>query len=69
MCDEHRGHGYGYPFMSPFSRCMCGCHEQDGVSNETRVKYLEAMKANLEDRIKHIDDRIDEIQKGDAQKA
>ena len=68
MCGEHRGHGYGIHYMGPFSRWMCGCHE-DGVSGETKVKYLEALKAKLEDRIKYIDDKIVEIQKGDAQKA
>jgi len=47
-----------------------GCSpEHDGLSKETRVKYLEAMKSKLEDRIKHIDKKIDKIQKGDAQEA
>jgi hypothetical protein len=69
MCGEHRGHGFGYHFMGPASRFMCGCHEHDAISKETKVKYLEAIKAKLEDRIKHIDKKIENVQKEDAQEA
>ena len=55
--------------MGPHSRCMCGCTEHDGLSKETRVKYLEAVKSKLEDRIKHIDQKIEKVQKADAQEA
>jgi hypothetical protein len=68
MCNEHRGHGYGH-FMGPRSHYMCCSPEHDGLSKETRVKYLEAMKSKLEDRINHIDQKIEKIQKGDAQEA
>ncbi|MGY5864080.1 MAG: hypothetical protein RTV41_05715 [Candidatus Thorarchaeota archaeon] len=69
MCEEHRGHGRGHYFMGPRFNSMCCSPEHDGLSKETRVKYLEAMKSKLEDRIKHIDEKIDTIQKGDAQEA
>ena len=68
MCSGHRGHGYGLHFMGPGFHHMC-CSEHDGLSSDTKVKYLEAMKSKLEDRIKHIDEKIDKIQKGDAQEA
>ncbi|MFW9892780.1 MAG: DUF5320 domain-containing protein [Candidatus Thorarchaeota archaeon] len=67
MCDEHRGRGYGHFFMGPGFYNMCCSPKHDGLSKETRIKYLEAMKSKLEDRIKHIDQRIEKIQKGEAQ--
>ena len=67
MCREHRSHGhYGY-FMGPFmSSCGCASFEQ---SKETKIKSLEAFKSRLEDHIKHIDEKISELEKGDAQEA
>jgi len=35
-------------------------------SKETAIKNLEAMKANLQDYIKSIDERIEELQKEKA---
>ncbi len=69
MCGEHRGHGYGHYFMGPRFHNTCCSPEHADISKETKMKYLEAMKSKLEDRIKHIDQKIDEIQKGDAQEA
>ncbi|MFO7837690.1 MAG: hypothetical protein R6V83_13690 [Candidatus Thorarchaeota archaeon] len=40
----------------------CNCHPS-AISNETRVKHLEAMKSKLQDMIKQLDDRITEYQK------
>ncbi|NHI88578.1 MAG: hypothetical protein EAX87_03585 [Candidatus Thorarchaeota archaeon] len=67
MCREHRGHGnLGY-FMGPFMYSMgCAPFEQ---SKETKIKSLEAFKSRLEDHIKHIDEKIEEMQKEDTQEA
>ena len=54
--------------MGPFMHSM-GCCESYGQSKETKIKSLEAIKSRLEDNIKHIDEKIAEIQKGDAQEA
>ena len=53
------------PFMHSMG-CDCAPYEQ---SKETKVKSLEAFKSRLEDHIKHIDEKIADIQKGDAQEA
>ena len=68
MCREHRGRGHYGHFMGPFMHSM-GCCESYGQSKETKIKSLEAIKSRLEDNIKHIDEKIAEIQKGDAQEA
>ncbi|MFX1483764.1 MAG: hypothetical protein ACFFCP_11330 [Promethearchaeota archaeon] len=68
VCDEHRGHGFGC-FMGPRFFGMCGPSGHEGMSKETEIKYLEALKSRLEDRIKHIDQKIDEMHKGAGQEA
>jgi hypothetical protein len=55
--------------MGPFiysMGCDCAPYEQ---SKETKVKSLEAFKSRLEDQIKQIDEKITDLQKGDAQEA
>jgi hypothetical protein len=54
--------------MGPFMHSMCGC-EPYGSSKETKIKSLEAIKSRLEDSIKHIDEKIANIQKEDTQEA
>jgi hypothetical protein len=44
----------------------CAPFEQ---SKETKIKSLEAFKSRLEDHIKHIDEKISEMQKEDTQEA
>ncbi len=68
MCGEHRSRGHFGHFMGPFMHSMCGC-EPFGSSKETKIKSLEAIKSRLEDSIKHIDEKIVEIQKGESQMA
>jgi hypothetical protein len=41
---------------------MC-CGPGYEPSKEARIKGLEAMKARLEDHIKHIDERISDLEK------
>ena len=55
--------------MGPFMHSMgCDCAPY-GQSKETKIKSLEAIKSRLEDNIKHIDEKIADLQKGDAQEA
>jgi hypothetical protein len=69
MCSEHRGRGHFGHFMGPFMHSMgCGCESYE-QSKETKIKSLEAFKSRLEDHIKHIDEKIAEVQKGNAQEA
>ena len=62
MCNSHsqmkHGHGFGW-MPGLFGFMDCGPRYE---SKETAVKRLEALKSHLEDRIKHIDERIAEIQ-------
>jgi len=48
--------------MAPFMSHMC-CGPGFEPSKESRIKDLEAMKARLEDYIKHIDERIADLEK------
>ncbi|MFW9796390.1 MAG: hypothetical protein ACFFE2_05065 [Candidatus Thorarchaeota archaeon] len=68
MCGEHRGRRHYGQFMGPFMHMM-GCCEPYGGSKETQIKSLEAFKSRLEDQIKHIDEKIADLQKQDAQEA
>ena len=45
---------------------IMGCCEPYTGSKETKIKSLEAFKSRLEDHIKHIDEKIVELQKEDA---
>ncbi len=61
MCDS-RHHGYGMSFGFPMmmkSMC-CPPFEQ---SKEAKTKQLEAIKAQLEDFIAHIDKKIESLEK------
>ena len=53
----------GHPHMGvmPFFRAMC--HPMMEPSKETQIKSLEALKSKLEDYLKHIDERIVELEK------
>ncbi len=54
-------HGHSFGMLPGFFGFMgCGPSYE---SKETAVKRLEALKSHLEDRIKHIDEKIAEIQK------
>lgn len=67
MCREHRSHRYHDHFMGPFMNSWgCAPYEQ---SKETKIKGLEAIKSRLKDHITHIDKKIAELEKGDAQEA
>ncbi|MHA3963295.1 MAG: hypothetical protein AM325_007115 [Candidatus Thorarchaeota archaeon SMTZ1-45] len=67
MCGEHRGHRYHGHFTGPFMHSWgCAPYEQ---SRETKIKSLEAFKSKLEDHIKHIDEKIAELEKENAQEA
>jgi hypothetical protein len=67
LCREHSGHGYPGHFMGPFMHSFgCAPYEQ---SKETKIKSLEAFKSRLQDHLKHIDEQIAELEKGDAQEA
>lgn len=67
MCREHGDHRYYSHFMGPFMYSFgCAPYEE---SKGTRIKRLEAFKSRLEDQIKHIDEKIQELEKEDAQEA
>jgi hypothetical protein len=54
--DHHTHMGF-----MPFFRGMC--YPMMEPSKETRIKSLEALKSKLEDYLKHIDERIAELEK------
>lgn len=53
---------FGFRAMAPFMSHMC-CGPGYEPSKEAQIKGLEAMKARLEDYIKHIDEQITELEK------
>ena len=59
MCGD-KGHHPGMGFL-PFFRGMC--HPMFEPSKETQIKSLEALKSKIEDYMKHIDERIKELEK------
>jgi hypothetical protein len=61
MCGS-KEHHFGFKAMGPFMGHMC-CGPGYEPSNESQIKGLEAMKARLEDYIKHIDEKISDLEK------
>ena len=61
MCGPKDAH-FGFKAMGPFMHHMC-CGEGYEPSKESQIKGLEAMKARLEDYIKHIDKQISSLEK------
>jgi len=61
MCDSHyRGYGLGMAFPRVMKMMCCPPHEMSTVA---KVKQLEALKAQLEDHISHIDKEIESLEK------
>ncbi|MFX1562918.1 MAG: hypothetical protein ACFFDP_06390 [Promethearchaeota archaeon] len=52
----------GFPLFSRFLPGMMCCPGHE-LSKEARIKRLEAIKAQLKDHLKHLDERIEELQK------
>ncbi|MFW9985687.1 MAG: hypothetical protein ACFFDJ_03890 [Candidatus Odinarchaeota archaeon] len=61
MCGS-KEHHFGFRGMAPFISHMC-CGPEYEPSKESQIKGLEAMKARLEDYLKHIDERISDLEK------
>ena len=64
MCQEHEK-GFGFMPFRRFRHTFMGCSPME-VSKETKIKSLEATKAHIEDYLKHIDEKIKELQKEKA---
>ncbi len=67
MCGPTEHH-FRFRGMAPFIGQMC-CSPGYEPSKEARIKGLEAMKAQLEDYIKHIDERISDLEKEEKKSA
>ena len=61
MCGS-KEHHFAMRGMGPFIHAMC-CGPGYEPSKESRIKDLEAMKARLEDYVKHIDEKISDLEK------
>ena len=61
MCGS-KEHHFAKQGMGPFMHSMC-CGPGYEPSKKAQVKGLEAMKARLEDYIKHIDEKISDLEK------
>ena len=61
MCGTKDTH-FGFRALGPFMSHMC-CGPGYEPSKESRIKDLEAMKVRLEDYIKHIDEKISDLEK------
>lgn len=59
MCGEKDHHPHMGIF--PFFRSMC--YPMYEPSKETQIKSLEALKSRIEDYLKHINERIGELEK------
>ena len=57
----------GSGFMGPFHMIQSMCCHGFEQSKESKIKGLEAVKARIEDYLKHIDERIAEIQKAEGE--
>ena len=66
MCD-HRHRPIGFGFMGPFHMFQSMCCQPFEQSKESQIKGLEAAKARIEDYLKHIDEKIAELQKAEGE--
>lgn len=61
MCGS-KEHHFAIRGMAPFMHAMC-CGPGYEPSKESQIKGFEAMKAQLVDYIKHIDEKISDLEK------
>ena len=61
MCGT-KGHHFAFKGMAPFMHAMC-CGPGYEPSKKAQIKELEAMKARIEDYLKHIDKQIKDLEK------